>query len=412
VRLFAGLFRLVWGTEVDRALRPVLAVTFVGSMCFSAGWSYAGIWAIKDLGASKTQLGVTFTIAAIVGMVTGTLGGQASDHIGRRPLILLGWALLGAAFLSFAFVGGHTLLGLALLTFSAVGGSIGQGADQAMVADLVPAEKHEGAYASVRVAGNLGVVCGPPIGGLLLIGGHWPVLWVGVAALSSGAIAIAARYLPKHGKYKPEKPPERSGSGAILRDRAFLVFLVSGALAYLVYVAVETVLPISAVTTHHIPAWQWGLIVILNPLLVTLFQLRLTRATGSFPAAPKLAVAMLLMGCSFLLLLRTPSVGLYAVVIVVFVIGEMLWVPTSQAIVAGLAPADVRGAYMGAFGSTAAIGFALGPFAALRLQDVYGEHAAWFYFAAVSVLAAATGWIAVRAAMSRRHGEPLPSVGA
>jgi len=26
VRLFARLFRLVWGAEVDRALRPVLAV--------------------------------------------------------------------------------------------------------------------------------------------------------------------------------------------------------------------------------------------------------------------------------------------------------------------------------------------------------------------------------------------------
>ena len=42
----------------------------------------------------------------------------------------------------------------------------------------------------------------------------------------------------------------------------------------------------------------------------------------------------------------------------------MLWVPTSQAIVAGLAPEDVRGAYMGAFGSTAA--------ARLRARAVHG----------------------------------------
>jgi predicted MFS family arabinose efflux permease len=46
------------------------------------------------------------------------------------------------------------------------------GPNQAMVADLVPPERHEAAYASVRVASNLGVVCGPPVGGLLLIGGH------------------------------------------------------------------------------------------------------------------------------------------------------------------------------------------------------------------------------------------------
>jgi len=43
-------------------------------------------------------------------------------------------------------------------------------------------------------------------------------------------------------------------------------------------------------------------------------------------------------------------------VVVVFVFGEMLWVPTSQAVVADLAPSDIRGAYMGAFGSAPAIG--------------------------------------------------------
>jgi hypothetical protein len=56
----------------------VLAVSFVGSTCFSAGWSFVGIWAIRELGATKSQLGVTFLIAALVGMVAGYLGGHAS----------------------------------------------------------------------------------------------------------------------------------------------------------------------------------------------------------------------------------------------------------------------------------------------------------------------------------------------
>jgi len=51
----------------------------------------------------------------------------------------------------------------------------------------------------------------------------------------------------------------------IRRDHAFLLFLLSGALAYLVYVAIETVLPISAVNTHHISPSVWGFIVIINP---------------------------------------------------------------------------------------------------------------------------------------------------
>ena len=136
----------------------------------------------------------------------------------------------------------------------------------------------------------------------------------------------------------------------IARDHAFLLFLLSGALAYLVYVAIETVLPISAVDTHGIARWTWGVIVILNPLLVTLFQLRVTRATTGFAPGPKLGHGDADDGRSFLLLLVSGSVAIYVVVMLVFVFGEMLWVPTSQAIVAGLAPEDIRGAYMGAFG--------------------------------------------------------------
>jgi predicted MFS family arabinose efflux permease len=412
VRLFARLFRLVWGDEVDRALRPVLAVSFIGSTTFSAGWSFVGIWAIEELGASSKQLGVAFLIAAVAGLVTGYLGGHTSDYVGRRPMILLGWALLGIVFLSYSFVGHHVLVGLGLMALAGIGGSIGGGADQAMVADLVPPERHEAAYASVRVASNLGVAFGPPIGGLLLIGRHWPLLFSGVAAMSVVAILIAYLYLPRRGAYSPDQPPARSSLQVIRRDHAFLLFLLSGALAYLVYVAIETVLPISAVNTHGIAPSVWGFVVIINPALVTLFQLRVTRWTARYPAGPKLVTAMLLMGGSFLLLLLNGSVGMFALVILVFVIGEMLWVPTSQAIVAGLAPEDVRGAYMGAFGSTAAVGFALGPFIGLQLRGAYGDDAAWLFFAAVSVAAAATGAAAVRAALGRRGGEPLPSAGA
>ena len=70
-------------------------------------------------------------------------------------------------------------------------GSLGGAADQAMVADLVAPERHEAAYASVRVAQNLGVTIGPPLGGVLLLGGHWSHLWLGTLVLGSIGFAIA-----------------------------------------------------------------------------------------------------------------------------------------------------------------------------------------------------------------------------
>jgi hypothetical protein len=94
----------------------------------------------------------------------------------------------------------------------------------------------------------------------------------------------------------------------------------------------------------------------------------------------------------------------------VFVIGEMLWAPTSQAIAARMAPADIRGAYMGAYGSASSIAFALGPFAALQLRGAFGDTAMWIFFASVSLAAAVAGAVACR--LADLAPDPAPAVGA
>lgn len=408
-RRLHSLFRLVWGGEVEPALRPVLAVALAGSVAMSSLFTFMGIWAVTELEASGRQLGTTFLVGAVVAAAGGYLGGHLSDHLGRRRLILVGWGGELLYIPLFLLVGQNLLLGLSLMAGMAVFGSMGHAADQAMVADLVPPERHESAYASVRVASNLGVTMGPPVGGLMLAFGSWDLLFAAVTAMAAVAAGLAYRFIPSRGAYSPEAPPERGSFGVIARDRVFLLFLLSGMLAYLVYVAYEVALPISLTDTHGLSPATWGFLVIVNPALVTLFQLRLTRRVEHVPAAPKLVVAMLLMGLPFTLLSVTAAVPFVALMIVVFVLGEMLWVPTSQSVIAGLAPADLRGAYMGAFGSTSAAGFALAPFFGLQVRDGFGDGAMWGMFAAFSVVAAVLGAVACRGV---RREEPVEAVAA
>jgi len=139
-------------------------------------------------------------------------------------------------------------------------------------------------------------------------------------------------------------------------------------------------------------------VVIANPITVTL---RVER----YPAAPRLVVAMLLMGWPFVLLSVSSAIPVVALLILVFVLGEMLWVPTSQAIVAGLAPADLRGAYMGAFGSTSSFGFAFAPLIGLQVRHAAGDTAMWTVFGLISVVAALTGAVACRFALGREPAE-------
>src|SRR5262249_12670164 len=159
---------------------------------------------------------VAYLAGALLAGVVGYVAGHLSDRVGRRPMILLGWASAIAAPIAGAAVGGRTNLGLLLIVLVPALGSLGNAADLAMVADLVPPERHEAAYASVRVAANFGVTLGPPIGGLLLLGQNWDRFFLGVTPLAIVAFAIAWRYIPRGGKYAPTGPPERGSLGVIL----------------------------------------------------------------------------------------------------------------------------------------------------------------------------------------------------
>ena len=326
MRVLKRIVRLIWGDDVEPEIRPLLYVGLAGSLSASSMWTFMGIWAIDELDASSSALGVALLVGACLAAATGYVAGHLSDRLGRRPLILAGWAILSLYVLLYALVGERTTLGLIVLAGTGIAGSIGWAATQAFVADLVPRERHESAFASLRVANNLGVVGGPVLGGVLLLV-SWTALFLGVSLLSAAVFALAWRVLPRRGAYAPDKQPERGSFAVIRRDHVFALFLLSTALAYIVYVAYETVLPISLVDTHGLAPSTWGFLVILNPAMVTLFQLRLTRWTAGVPPLPKLATAILLMGLPFLVLSGSAAVPVVLAVIFVFVVGEMLWVP-------------------------------------------------------------------------------------
>lgn len=373
---------------------PILSVAFAGSVTGGMVWVFIGIWAIERLGASNFQLAGGFTAAAVMGALGGYVGGALSDRIGRKPLIMFGWSMNAVTPLGLLAVGDNLWAGLILLSSLSLFGSVGHAADQALIPDILPPERHEAGYAAVRVIQNFGVVLGPPLGALFLLGENWNRLFIAASLIGFVPFLLALKFIPSRGRYTPDKSDERASWLSIVRDPIFLLFFVSGMFSTLVYVAYETVLPISLSDTHGIAPSTWGFLVALNPLMVTLFQLRITARVAHVPASVKLATAILLMGLPFLALIWTGALGIVAIVIVIFVIGEMLWIPTSQAVVARIAPPESRGAYIGAFGGTWAIGWALTPTVGLLVRGAAGDATMWIMFASLAVVGSLTAFIA------------------
>lgn len=408
MRLARGLARLIFGESVDLALRPLLAVSLVMSLARSALWTFIAVWAIEVLGARESLPFVLLT-SAILAAGSGYVGGWLSDRVGRRRVMLIAEGLMVFYPLVLVVGGDHHQLGVAAIALAGSIGALGGSVAQAMVADLVPPDRHVPAYAAVRVAQNFGVIFGPPLASLVLGLAGWNVLFVVVAVSSAIAWLIAYRLLPTGGTYAPtEAPPPRS-LALIARDHAFTLFLGAAVFSWIVYVAWEVVLPVSLVDGFGYETWAWGLIVWINPFLVTLLQVRLTTATSRFPAARILVAAMLVMGLPFLLLTWSHALGTVVVVAVLFVIGEMLWVPTSQAIVAGMAPDEMRGAYFGAVGSASAVGWALAPLIGLQSRNSFGDDVTWALFACLGVVAA--GLAVAALSLGKRHGAVVAEIG-
>ena len=101
MRPLTALYRVIFGSDTDPALRPILGINFAGSLAGSTVWSFVGIWAIKKLGADQSVLGLAYLVSALIGVGSGYLGGHLSDHFGRRPLILIGWIGQTAVVLGF-----------------------------------------------------------------------------------------------------------------------------------------------------------------------------------------------------------------------------------------------------------------------------------------------------------------------
>ncbi|MDX6514979.1 MAG: hypothetical protein QOH73_645, partial [Gaiellaceae bacterium] len=304
---------LLLGPDHEPALRPVFVVRLLTVAMFSTFNSFLGLWAIKRLGASLGEVSLLYAAGAGAWLVFGPIGGALSDRFGRRLPIVVGLVGQSTVYLLLVPVHGPVWLGIALAILAGVIAAPINPATDALVADVVPEHAREEAYAATRVAANLGAVIGPPLGALLLFAGSWPLLVGGAGVLGLVAAAVAWVVLPRA---RPQPTGQRMHHTwlVIARDRIFVLLVLSTFLAYLVYIGYEAVLPIIAVESFHLEPALWGLLVVLNPVLVTLFQLRLTRATAGVLPGRRLVVALALMGFPFLVLLWTHDIPALALV--------------------------------------------------------------------------------------------------
>lgn len=336
--------------------------------------------------------------------VSQPVGGVLADRIGRRRTMVLGLVssavtllVLGAADSLVAIAVTALAYGLCLDLF--------RPAVQAAVADLVPESDRARAFALQFWAINLGFAVATVLGGYLADRGYW-LLFVLDALTCLGFAVLVLRGVPET---RPVTSADVVGRlRDVLGDRLMLGLALSTVASAMVYMQSFSTLPLVFGRDDLGPA-TYGLALSLNGVLIVVLQPLLLGVLGRRSRGPLLLTATLLQGVGFGLTAFADDLTGHLVAITVWTVGEVLQAGQLGALVATLAPAHLRGRYMGVFGLSFGTAAFLAPLVGTQVLEQLGENALWggaFALCAASAL----GLVRVSAAADRRASSGLQAV--
>ena len=145
----------------------------------------------RDGGLSAAQLAFAYAAFNVAYAALAIPAGALSDRFGRRPLLLVAWAVYALVYTGFAYAGAGWQLWLLFVAYGLYYASA-EGTLKAWVASLVPPDRRGAAYGMFAVATGLLVLPASVIAGALWDHyGPRPAFLFG-AALATAAFAVVA----------------------------------------------------------------------------------------------------------------------------------------------------------------------------------------------------------------------------
>ena len=382
--------------EYPHAFWVVVLVNFIDRLGGSLLFPFFALYVTKRFNVGMTEVGGLFAVWSGASFIGSFPGGALTDRLGRKGMII--FSLVATSFSSVA-LGLVPAFSIFLLVgfISGIFTDIGSPAYQAVVADLLPAEKRPQGYGIIRVAFNLSAAIGPVIGGFIAVHSYL-ALFITDAVISLIAAGVVLFAVPET---KPEiQPGEKAettvesfgGYLRILRDGPFMLFTAISFVAWLVYMNMNTTLGVYLRNSHGIPESGYGWLLSLNAIMVVLFQFPITRRIEKRSPMLVMAAGAILLAVGFVMYGFFSAYIMFMVAMAIITVAEMVMVPVASAVTTNLAPEQMRGRYSFVYGLSWGVSFAVGPYLAGLVIDNYNPNWLW-YACGILGSAAALGFL-------------------
>lgn len=357
-RRLADLPRVVWA----------VAATHFVSRAGGLVRSFLVLYLTQEQHLSPATAGAVVAAVGVGDVGSQLLGGWLGDRIGRRHTMLVGFfgsavalVALGSADSMPAIWAAAVGVGLTAELFRPAG--------SAAVADL-PARQRVPAFGLFYWAANLGFSVATVTAGILARNGYGLLFWINAAASVVAALIVWRRV--------PETRPPRSRQTrralvpVLLRDRPMIAMTGIHVAYFILFLQTFATLPLLMTADGHGPA-TYGAVLALNGLAIVVVQPLAVRVLAGRDRSTVLAVSMLLVGVGAGLGTVVHSGAGYAGSVLVWTLGQIGVAVMFGATFADLAPADLRGRYMGVASTTWSIGAVFGPLVGTVLLDHAGR---------------------------------------
>jgi MFS family permease len=338
---------------------------------------FLSLYLTSQRGIRVSEAGLIVSLFGAGSFLSQLTGGELTDRLGRRPVLLM--SLLVTPFITITLglvrtlplIAGATLL-MGFFT------DLYRPAVSAAVSDLVPSHARARAFGYLYWAINLGAALAPIIAGFAARLNYF-LLFAGDALTTLLYGLIIWRRVPETQPSEAVHMARISPRGRIRQLRREPILLIMTGLTLMfasIYMQGNVTLPLD-MSRQGLGPSDYGLAIAANGILIILITIQLSKLIGRLPRFGAMSIAALLTGIGFGVVALAGGLPVYVLSVIIWTVGEIISASVAPAIIADLAPVELRGLYQGIFGSAWGLSLFIGPLVGSWVFDCFGPHALW-----------------------------------
>ncbi|WP_329255372.1 MFS transporter [Actinoallomurus sp. NBC_01490] len=355
-----------------------------------------------------SQVGLGLGIAGLLSLAVGIVVGHLADRRGARGVYAATLVVQALATAGFVLVDGFWPFVLAV--GAATGAKAAGLAARSPLIRRYGGDRPQEFRAYLRAVTNVGISLGALLAGWAVQVGTltaYQVLVVGNAIAFAASAAILA-FLPP----VTAGPVVHGPRWIALRDRPYLLLTALDGIMAVQFKVLTVAVPLWLVEATTAPRWLVSGTMVVNTVIVVVFQVRASRGIDSPTAggvAYRRAGVAFLLSCSLISLSAGvpawAAAALLMTAVVVHTVGELWHSGGGFEVSFALAPEHATGQYLGVFGLGAGLAEAVGPSVLIALCIAWGRPG-WYVVGALFALTGLAAPLAVRRAR-RGHRQAL-----